>query len=183
MRAVEDTALALDRACSKAEIPYALAGGVAVMAWGSPHTEARLDLVVKVTYADVERFMEAIDAEGFEFAGDNVAAALVDRGRIGVRDKDSRIAIELHLAKSEDEKSEIDSAIEVPLNGSKLRIAPPEETIAFKLKSGTAIDAEEARSVLARQAGHLDIARLRASAARLGVERALDAALDAVARR
>lgn len=180
MRAVDDTALALDRAFSRAEIPYALAGGVAVMAWGEPHAEARLDIVLKINYADVERFMEAMDAEGFEFQGDNVAAALVDRGRVGVRDKDSPIAIELRLAKSVDEKAEVSSAIEVPLKGGKLRVAPPEETIAFKLRGGTPLDVAEARSVLARQAGRLDVTRLREAAGRLGVAPALDKAMEEI---
>lgn len=183
MRGVEETALALDRALTRSRVAYALAGDVAVMAWGEPRASAKLEILVQITYADLDPFLESLRGEGFEFPVDDVGASLIDRGTVAAQDKDSTIPIVFRLAKSVDERSEVASAIEVPLAGSRLRIAPPEETIAFRLRAGTPVDLEEARSVLARQAGHLDENRLREAAGRLGVAAALDKAMGDAQRR
>jgi hypothetical protein len=45
----------------------------------------------------------------------------------------------------------------------------------FKLKFGSPQDIQDARSILVRQAGRLDMARLRALAETIGVRTALDA--------
>ena len=80
------------------------------------------------------------------------------------------------------EREQVDAGVEVPFHGARLRVARPEDTVAYKLKFGTEQDVKDARSILARQAGRLDERRLGDFAQRLGVAKELERLRDEVER-
>lgn len=76
--------------------------------------------------------------------------------------------------RGERERAQVRDAVEVPFHGAHLRIARPEETVAYKLRYGSEQDLKDARSILVRRAGQMDLGRLRSVARQLGVEAELD---------
>lgn len=69
---------------------------------------------------------------------------------------------------------QVRSAAAIDFKGQTIWVARPEETVAFKLKFGSEQDLQDARSILIRQEGRLDMQWLRALAKKLGVEPSLD---------
>ena len=173
MLEVERTALAFARACDGAGVRYALMGGVAVSAWGQPRATADVDVLVSLRIEQVPRFAVALRSEGLVVDERDFEDAFRDDSHVTIFDDKSPFHVDCKIARGE-ESAEVDRAVEVAYEGERLRLVAPEETIAFKLKFGSPQDVQDARSILVRQEGRLDLARLRDLARRLGVEKALD---------
>lgn len=170
---VERTALAFDRACSKANVPYAFMGGIAVLAWGQPRATADVDALVAVRPEEVARLVQALAAERLRADPRDFDDARHD-GLHVIHDDANGFHVDCKLATTTDEADELRHARDVAYEDGRLRIVGPEDTIAFKLKFGSAQDLQDARSIWVRQEGRLDLTRLRDVARRLGVQKALD---------
>ncbi|HLE96527.1 MAG TPA: nucleotidyl transferase AbiEii/AbiGii toxin family protein [Candidatus Thermoplasmatota archaeon] len=178
MREFEDVAIAFDRACRAARVPYAFVGGMAVLAWGQPRTTSDIDALLAVELAQVPTMSAALAGEGLRGSEADFRDAFADRSHVSVFDERSAFHVDVKIAFREDERRQVADAVDVPFRGAALRVARPEDTVAFKLLYGTPQDLADARSILVRQVKRLDEARLRGLARRLGVEEALERALD-----
>lgn len=176
---IKQVALAFDRACRAAGVRYALMGGIAVAVWGNIRTTRDVDAIVELPREKVSALTEALSAEGLDAAPRDFQDALLDRTHVTVF-HESGFHVDVKLARTARELDEIARAREEPVTGGLLRLVPPEETVAFKLKFGTPRDVEDARGILVRQAGSLDLKRLWALAAELGVGSALNALLKEI---
>lgn len=169
MPGVDDLALAFDRAAQKAGVTYAYMGAFAVMAWGEPRSTSDVNTLVLYDEARVPALVSALRAEGSSVDPRDLLDALREGGPVSVFHEGSVFWLDAKVAKSAVEREQIADAASVIVRGQALRIVRPEETIAFKLAFGTPKDVQDARSILVRQEGALDEARLAAFAARLGV--------------
>ena len=174
MAGVERTALAFDRACAKAGVAYAYVGGVAVLAWGQPRATSDVDAIIVAPTA-FGPFVEALAREGLVVDPRDLEDARRDGSHVSVFDDATGFHVDCKMVKSDLERGEIARARIVPFEDGRLVVIAPEEAIAFKLKFGSPQDIQDARSILVRQAGRLDMARLRALAETIGVRTALDA--------
>jgi DNA-binding transcriptional MocR family regulator len=95
--------------------------------------------------------------------------ALREGGHVTVFHEGSVFWLDVKPARSAAELLEVTDAAEVEIRGQPLRIVRPEETIAFKIAFGSPKDEQDALSILTRQDGSLDEARLTDFALRLGV--------------
>lgn len=181
MRDVEDTALAFDRACRAANVRYAFMGGIAIAVWGQPRATADVDALADLNGVDVERFASSLRNEGLDVEGRDLGDAASDGGHVTVFDKASLFHVDVKPARHESERAELARAVELDFRGQRVRVVGAEESVAFKLSFGSPQDLQDARSILVRQQGRLDLARLRDFARRLGVETQLDAMLDELA--
>lgn len=177
MRGVESMALAFDRACSAAGVSYVFVGGIAVMAWGQPRATSDVDAILLLPPSRADAFVKALRAEKLSASLADFDAARDDPGHVSVFDDDSHFHVDVKLAVIPDEEVQVRNAAEISLGGGKLRISPPEETVAYKLLFGSPQDTQDARSILVRQAGKLDVPRLRKLAERLRVSGSLEALL------
>lgn len=182
MRGIEEVALAFDRAMDAADVPYVIVGGIAVMAWGQPRATMNIDALVALAPDDVDRFAEAAGAESFQVDRYAIQQAFEDQSHVTVFDQESAYHVDVKLAMSAEERAEVEAAVVVPFEGGDLRIAPPEEVVAWKLKFGAPQDLQDARSVVVRQGGDLDMGRLVSLAGRLGVEKELERLMADVGR-
>lgn len=180
MREFEETAFAFDRACRTAEVGYAFIGGIAVIAWGQPRTTSDVDALLTPP-RDFRRLVEALGAEGLEASVEDFSDSLQDGSHVTVFDARGRFHVDVKLARKETEREQVAAATDVVLDRGTLRVASPEHTVAYKLVFGSEQDVKDARSIVVRQEGRLDLARLRALARRLDVEDALDDLLASVA--
>lgn len=174
MRRVEDTAISFGRACDEAAIPYALIGGLAVIAWGQPRTTADVDALLILRDEDVARFCDSLRKGSLDVGERDLRDAIADRSHVTIFDPLTRFHVDARTARDAAEAAQIRSAIPVDFKGALLRISRPEETIAFKLKYASEQDLQDAASILVRQDGRLDLARLHVLASQLGVTAALE---------
>lgn len=173
MRSIRELALAFDRACRAAGVPYALVGGLAVMAWGQPRATTGVDALARIEAPRIDRFVRALAAEGLRVAGDDLEDALKGEGHATIFDSASSFHVDLKAARSAAEMDEVESAQEVRFEEGRLRVATAEHTVAFKLVFGSERDLQDARSIVARLGPDLDRAKLKRLAATLRVSRKL----------
>ena len=169
MRDPSETALAFDRACAAAGVAYALLGGMAVLAWGQPRYTSDVDAMVSLDRGHIAPLAEALHRQGLKASAHDFEDAFRDRSHVTVFDDRTGFHVDVKLAFTQDERAQVLDARRVPFGGGGLTIARPEDTIAYKLKFGSPQDLADARSILVRQEGRLDLARLESFASRLGV--------------
>lgn len=177
MRDVEATAGAFHRACVASGVGYAFVGGIAVLAWGQPRATADVDALVDLPADRVARLVEKLAGEGLVADRRALSAALTSGGHATVEDTLGAFHVDVKVARTDEEVAEVGRAVSVAVAGHELRIASPEDTVAFKLLFGSPQDLADARSILVRQAKRMDASRLRDVARALRVEARLDAAL------
>jgi hypothetical protein len=165
VQGLRDAALAFDRACRSAGVSYAFVGGIAVMAWGQPRATSDVDALVD------------LPEEGLQLDPRDVQDARADRSHVTVFHEASGFHVDMKLVETPAEREEIARGVSVKLVDGAVVVPPPEETVAYKLLFNSEQDLKDARSILVRQEGHLDVARLRELARGLGVADALEALL------
>lgn len=177
MRSIKETALAFHRACVAAEVPYALVGGFAVMAWGQPRATMDVDALTRLEEKRVVGFQVACRSERLQFSLEDAKDALRAEGRLSIMDLDSPYHVDVKIARALEEVQQVESAVDVKFEEGHLRVAAPEDTVAYKLLFGSPQDLADARSVIVRQREGLEWSLLRARCARLRVVKKLDALL------
>lgn len=150
---------------------------MAVITWGQPRFTADVDTLVQLEHHKHASFVAALGAHGLDIDADALEDARNDRSHISVFDRASTFHVDIKLARTAEERAQIDAAHSVSLGDGRLRIATAEDTVAFKLLYGSPQDLQDARSIVWRQGDALDHDRLRRLAARLDVEDRLDALL------
>lgn len=173
MREFEGTAVAFDRACRAADVGYAFIGGMAVIAWGQPRTTNDVDALLTPP-RDFRRLVDSLAAEGLRCSVEDFQDSLADGSHVTVFDEKGRFHVDLKLARKDPEREQVAEAADIEVDAGRLRIASAEHTVAYKLLFGSDQDLRDARSIVVRQEGRMDLGRLRALARRLGVEDALD---------
>lgn len=174
MRALEDTAVAFHRACAESGIAYAVIGGFAVSTWGQPRATHDIDALLDVPGpAAVPRIVERLQAEGLSVSAQDLLDALRDGSHVTLFDEATTFHVDVKLARTAQERAQVAEAVQVPFHGAHLRVARAEDTVAYKLRFGSEQDLKDARSILVRRQGLLDMERLQGLARQLGVEAAL----------
>jgi hypothetical protein len=167
-REVEEAAAAFARACDQAGVAYALVGGMAVNAWGSPRATRDIDCLLDLPAGRDAGLTLALRAEEFRADGRD-SQQREDRSHVSIFDERSSYHIDCKLARSPEERAQVAEACEVPLPKGRVRVARPEDTLAYKVKFGSPQDLADTHSIAVRQAGKLDEERLVALALQLGV--------------
>lgn len=183
MRDPGETALAFDAACAEAGVPYALLGGMAVLAWGQPRLTADVDAMVVLEPALVAALADALRRQGLRVDARDFHDAFRDRSHVTVFDDRTGFHVDVKLAFTQDEREQVQTAARVAYHDGGLSVARAEDTVAYKLSFGSPQDVADARGILARQEGRLDLARLRRVAGRLGVLSRLDQLLSELQQR
>lgn len=170
MRSIKHVAFAFDRACAHSDTGYALVDGFAVMAWGIPRATMDVDAIVHLGGKRLTAFVAACNAEGFLVDHRDLVDALGGGGHATISDRESPYHVDLKPARTPDELRQVKSAREVSYPDGRLRVARPEDTIAYKLLFGSPHDYADARGIAVRQREILDWRLLRDLCRRLRVE-------------
>lgn len=124
----------LVRAFEELEIPYALTGSIASMAYGEPRTTLDIDVVADLAVADLpdlqRRFPEP------DFFLDEVAAGrlVADRQPFQILSPASGFKIDVYLPRSALDRGQIASARRIEVgSGFEANFSPPEHVIVNKL--------------------------------------------------
>jgi hypothetical protein len=176
----EDVVLSVIERLEALGLDYMLVGSYASNAWGRPRSSYDADIVVRLTSADTDRFLQAF-TDGYVLERESLRRDL-DQGRMfnliphsGVFKVDI-----IPVRKTAYAREEFSRRRPVQALGRSLWMAAPEDTILYKLvwfRSGDEMSGrqlEDARDVWALQRGTLDEGYLTRWADELGVRDLLE---------
>jgi predicted nucleotidyltransferase len=153
---------ALDRVLrllTRLDIPHALIGGWAVVAWGVIRTSEDFDLMVELSTSRRKELLAALapdyDATWLAGGEDDPVPGLI---RAHPHAKEG-FPVDFLVAQGADRRA-LSRAIEVEVEGGKIPIVRPEDLIAMKLSAGGGQDYEDARRLLSVLSGKLDEQKL-----------------------
>lgn len=177
---LDEVASAFSQACQAVEVAHAFTGGIAVVAWGEPRTTSDVDVLVDLDPDAVAGLVDALDERGLEAQARDLRIARDEGGHATVFTADPGIHVDVLCVRTDEARTEIRDAVEVPLETGAIPVVRPEDLVAHKARFGAPRDLEDARSVLARRWERIDRDRLATQAKRLDVQEEVQALLDEV---
>ena len=154
MNDLEGTLAPFARFLDSERIPYMVIGGFANLKWGRPRLTQDLDVTVQVADEEVPAFLRRLPdvykvlvPRPEEFVHDTRALPL--RAPTGTR-------IDLIFAGLPFEDKAISRAVELDIEGYRVRVCTAEDLVVHKLASERARDREDVQGILLRQGKALD---------------------------
>ena len=173
MRTMEDTVRAAVTALEEAGIQYVVVGGVATAAWGTARTTMDIDIILSLAKEEIEDLAAALTEHGFRVSGDDIRAALEEKSHFTATDLGSGYHLDLKGSYDTHDDATLERRRDVRLGDLRVSVASPEDLLAMKLLMGSDRDLADAKAILIRRAGKLDMEYLRGLCERLGVSEEL----------
>jgi hypothetical protein len=114
------------------EIPYAVAGSIGMMAYGEVRGTMDLDVVVRLTAADVGPLLARFPFPDFYSDASAAREAIRSGGTFNVLH--DLMKVDLFPASDEVERNQVARARRLPTLGTEAMVSPPEELIVKKLE-------------------------------------------------
>jgi hypothetical protein len=131
----------------RADLPYMVIGGQAVLVHGEPRLTKDIDITLAAGLDMLETVLKVANATNLD--------PLVDPDEFTVQTmvlpclhRESGIRVDFILSFSPYEREAIGRAVEIEVGGSTVRFASAEDLIVHKILAGRARDLEDVRSVL-----------------------------------
>jgi hypothetical protein len=170
---MEDTVRAAVTALEKAGIQYVVVGGVATAAWGTARTTMDIDIILSLAEDEIEGLLAALTEHGFRVSADDITEALRERSHFTATDLESGYHLVLKGSYDAHDDATLERRRDVRLGDLRVCVASPEDLLATKLLMGSERDLADAKAILIRRAGKLDMDYLRDLCERLGVSEEL----------
>lgn len=132
-----------------------LIGGIATTYWGEPRATLDVDISLLVPDAELSQFVERLPPDLVPRAPQPVLE-FVERTRVLPLRHASGVNIDLVFAVLPFEEEALERAIEVPIEGSIVRIVSAEDLVLMKIFSERPKDQGDVGTVLARRWHELD---------------------------
>lgn len=117
------------------DVPYALAGSIASIAYGEPRSTLDIDLVADLRHADIARLRERFPAPEFYLSEEAAAEAVEHRQQFNIIHPASGFKVDVFVAGDTVEASQIARRRRLPAIGAlTATFSPPEELILKKLE-------------------------------------------------
>lgn len=136
-------------------IPHMLIGGIATTYWGEPRATLDVDLSVLVPDAELSKFLERLPSDLAPRAPQPVLE-FIERTRVLPLRHSSGINIDLVFAVLPFEEEALERAIEVPIEGSFVRVVSAEDLVLMKIFSERPKDRGDVATILSRRWLELD---------------------------
>jgi len=147
---------AITVALRRAELPFMLIGGQAVLLHGQPRLTEDIDITLGVAPTALPRLLDVCEGLCLEPIPDDVEDFVRDTFVLPALHRDSRMRVDFIFSTSPYEHEAIARAEEHQLAGASVPFATAEDLIIHKLFAGRARDWEDAISVVRRQGAGLD---------------------------
>jgi hypothetical protein len=132
----------------RAEIPYMIIGGQAVLLHGLPRMTKDIDITLGVDTQDLDKVVKSVAAIGLEIIPDNFESFVEKTFVLPALHKESGIRIDFIFSFISYERQAIARAKPVLLNGEPVMFASAEDVIIHKCFAGRPRDLEDARSII-----------------------------------
>lgn len=117
------------------DVPYAIGGSVASIAYGEPRATLDIDVVVDLDAPDIARLMDHLDPDVFHLDAEQAADAVARKGQFNVIVPKAGLKIDFFVAGDEIELRQIADRRRLPaLPDLDANFSPPEELILKKLQ-------------------------------------------------
>ena len=132
----------------RAEIPYMIIGGQAVLLHGLPRMTKDIDITLGVDTRDLGKVVKSVAAVGLEIIPDQFESFVEKTFVLPARHQESGIRVDFIFSFIPYERQAIDRAKPVLLKGEPVMFASVEEVIIHKCFAGRPRDLEDARSII-----------------------------------
>lgn len=150
-------------------IRYAFVGGVAASAWGEPRGTTDIDIILLIEPDAIENFVKFLRESHFKTSVADIEAALEEKSHFSIFDDLSDYWLDVKGVYSWMDEETLAHRKKIRVMDVSAYIASAEDTVANKLRFGSPRDIEDAKKIILRRKGKLDMKRLRALAKKMGV--------------
>ena len=158
--------------------PFALIGGVAVIARASTRPTEDIDLIAKASPDDIDALLALAARHGYGFDADARELASMGLVRLYSGSKKSGYGLDILLADNAYYEQILARATPVDLAGITLQVATAEDLVLLKLEANRPGDIEDILAIKDGLGATLDLEYLRSEADKLGLRRAFDLYFD-----
>lgn len=174
---------AAERVLRRNRVDHVFVGALSVIVFGEPRTTRDVDVLARLTPANVAPLAADFRREGFFASEEDLRAALMEGGHSSLEDSRSPLRIDLVPIATDSAEHALRHSVQVRWKGIEFPVATPEHTIVMKLKFGSDQDIEDAFGILAERWNTLDVPEMVGFARRERVLTALQELLDEARRR
>ena len=151
----------LARSLDKAQIPYMVIGGQAVLVHGLVRVTDDVDLTLGVDSSECVKVLAVLTESGLEPRVANPQRFVERTMILPAIDKQHNVRVDFAFSFSPYEKQAIQRAVVRKRHGYPVRFATAEDLIVHKLFAGRPQDVQDVKGIVLRQGGKLDRKYLR----------------------
>lgn len=140
----------LSLALKKADIPYMIVGGQAVLVHGQPRLTNDIDVTLGLEPFEAERILDLLPSIGLVPLVDRVSEFLQETFVLPVQHQETGIRVDIIFSLSEYERDAIARAVPTQIGAANVRIATVEDVIIHKLVAARPRDLEDVRGLMAK---------------------------------
>ncbi len=157
------------------DLPYALVGSIASMAYGEPRATLDIDVVVRLEPTDAVRLETRFPRDEFYLDVEAVREAIRERSQFNIIHPSSGLKIDVFVEGDEVERIQIEDRRRLPaLPGLAASFSPPEELILKKLlyyrDGGSEKHLRDIKAMLEISGTEIDVDRVARGAEALGIQ-------------
>jgi hypothetical protein len=139
------------RNLDKAQLPYVIIGGQAVLLYGEPRLTRDIDITLGVSPSELPRLLEMVSQMGLKILVEDPLNFVEKTWVLPVLHVSSGFRVDFIFSCTEYEKLAIKRARQVILQGYPVNYATPEDVIIHKIFSGRPRDLEDVSTILLKQ--------------------------------
>ncbi len=139
------------------KIPYMVVGAVSVAVWGAPRTSQDIDIIIHLKDDDIKKFADFCKNNKLSVDEEEIKQAFEERSHFTVFDDESTYRLDLKGIYNDFDRISFSRRRKVEFRDFVLWINSPEDCILAKLLFGSLQDLNDAKTILLRQKGKLDM--------------------------
>lgn len=152
---IHEAMAAIAQCLQRAEIPYMVIGGQAVLQYGRLRATEDIDVTIGLATAHVRDLEKALGTE-FLVTPQKPQEFADATGVLPVVHKSSNVRLDLIFGQTGFEADAIGRAFPIEINGVRVHFTSPEDLIIQKLFAGRSVDITDAEAIYAHQKDKLD---------------------------
>lgn len=141
------------RELKKADLPYMIIGGQAVLLYGTPRMTKDIDITLGLDAESLESFLPVIDAMNLKIIPEDFRSFVQQTFVLPARDEESGIRVDFIFSFTPYERQAISRSKTVLLEGIDVVFASAEDLILHKVFAGRPRDLEDVKSILLKNPG------------------------------
>lgn len=136
---------------TKAQIPFMVIGGQAVLVYGEPRMTRGIDITLDADIDALDKLLYALEGTSFRPLPSDVREFAKNTRVLPIQDVQTKIRVDLIFSFTLYEHLAIQRSRSLNFNGIDVNFAAPEDLVIHKLVAGRPRDLEDARTIMLRQ--------------------------------
>ncbi len=169
---------AISSCLNEAGIPYMIVGGQAVARYGENRFTEDIDITLALIPDEIEKIVSSLLSCGFSPIPEDYPSFVNKTWVLPVEHNETRARVDLIFSILPFERSAIDNAVEMSIDGVPVKFINAENLVIQKIFSGRPRDIEDAKGILRLNKGRIDLNNIRDTIESLSRELADSSLLD-----